>query len=557
MYISRTSAFQTIYDGNDVNLDTIVSKIAGRTLAPTLALADAASPYQPADGSLIRVDTTALTADFVINLPDLVGEVEFRFGVADIGGNAQTRRIVVNAGAGSQIRGAQTLVLDQDYGVLEFFYNWETQEWVPYEYSYLSLNKLDITGAAGSLRGITYKSDGISRWDVVVGADAEAGANSGSDFIIRAYDDAGALLAQALRIDRATAETTVVTLSVADAAAVGAGLTVGGAGVFGADVVVAGTVTASGIVFPWPAYTVGDTYVTGQYLHVHTLPTLFRVKTGFTATALALDLGNLTPMGDSCKSIGSASILTVVGADAVSGRYYGSGDAVAAPNAGMWVYDVSIGSAEPGAESIVITATSVPADPTQPQAFRTRQGYYVDGVWSGWKTPGIRMAMAMADTGQVISPHTWSAIDFNRPQVQATDNEWISLGPAWKFQPQLPGYYFVSYFVPINQNKSAGVLFKHQAGDVEPTPETAPETWQASDVADKTKFRITPAYRTDVGVGSNILRDYVWFWLNGSSDFIRFYARQEGGSPTPILGETQHQDFPEIQVAGPFDRMVY
>jgi hypothetical protein len=56
----------------------------------------------------------------------------------------------------------------------------------------------------GSTAGYYLQTGTLSRWTLYKSATAEAGANAGSDFILQAYDDAGASLGTALTVTRAT-----------------------------------------------------------------------------------------------------------------------------------------------------------------------------------------------------------------------------------------------------------------------------------------------------------------------------------------------------------------
>lgn len=63
---------------------------------------------------------------------------------------------------------------------------------------------LAIDGAAGTFRSLTFSTAGVNRWIVDANSTAEGGASAGSDFVIASYTDAGAALAEALKITRAT-----------------------------------------------------------------------------------------------------------------------------------------------------------------------------------------------------------------------------------------------------------------------------------------------------------------------------------------------------------------
>ena len=64
---------------------------------------------------------------------------------------------------------------------------------------------LYIDGPAGTTRDIIGSTLGLLRWGIELGTSAaEAGSNAGSDFAIDRYNDAGTLIDQPLKINRAT-----------------------------------------------------------------------------------------------------------------------------------------------------------------------------------------------------------------------------------------------------------------------------------------------------------------------------------------------------------------
>ena len=65
-------------------------------------------------------------------------------------------------------------------------------------------SQMQINSAAGTTRGIIFNTASSFRWQVYVNNTAETGANAGSDFLIRRYDDAAASLTDAVRIVRST-----------------------------------------------------------------------------------------------------------------------------------------------------------------------------------------------------------------------------------------------------------------------------------------------------------------------------------------------------------------
>jgi hypothetical protein len=65
-------------------------------------------------------------------------------------------------------------------------------------------NPTIITGPAGTTRDLEYQTAGVVRWRWRVNSDAETGApnGTGSNLELNRYDDAGALLAQVLLVNR-------------------------------------------------------------------------------------------------------------------------------------------------------------------------------------------------------------------------------------------------------------------------------------------------------------------------------------------------------------------
>ena len=80
-----------------------------------------------------------------------------------------------------------------------------------------------ISGAAGSLREIQYQTGGSLRWRVGTQTAAESGANAGTGYSIRGYDDSGVLIGTAMQITRATLNTNLFSLTLDTALAVAQG----------------------------------------------------------------------------------------------------------------------------------------------------------------------------------------------------------------------------------------------------------------------------------------------------------------------------------------------
>ena len=65
----------------------------------------------------------------------------------------------------------------------------------------------DINGAVGSVRRHKIQTAGSDRWQYGADGTAESGSSAGTDFVVNAYDDAGAFLATLLRLTRKQAVT--------------------------------------------------------------------------------------------------------------------------------------------------------------------------------------------------------------------------------------------------------------------------------------------------------------------------------------------------------------
>lgn len=69
-------------------------------------------------------------------------------------------------------------------------------------------NNALATGATGTNRGFYAQTGGVHRWSTVADSNPESGSNTGSNFSINRFDDAGTLLGSALSINRATGAST-------------------------------------------------------------------------------------------------------------------------------------------------------------------------------------------------------------------------------------------------------------------------------------------------------------------------------------------------------------
>jgi hypothetical protein len=73
--------------------------------------------------------------------------------------------------------------------------------------------RLAIRGDAGQNRLISYRTGAVQRFGLYVNNTAESGSNAGSDFAIRAYNDAGTLLNTPVFIKRSTGNVGINTLT--------------------------------------------------------------------------------------------------------------------------------------------------------------------------------------------------------------------------------------------------------------------------------------------------------------------------------------------------------
>ena len=80
-------------------------------------------------------------------------------------------------------------------------------------YKSAATTRMVMDGDAGQSKIITYRSGGLQRFGLYVNNTAESGSNVGSDFQIRAYNDAGTLLSTPLFIKRSTGDIGIGTTS--------------------------------------------------------------------------------------------------------------------------------------------------------------------------------------------------------------------------------------------------------------------------------------------------------------------------------------------------------
>lgn len=121
-----------------------------------------------------------------------------------------------------------------------------------------SLTSWRISRDAGQSAGIGFETTGASlRWALYVDGTAEAGVNAGSNFLVRAYDDAGTYINDYITIARSTGNTGIGTSTVTNKLNIGGGhislntigktikFTSGANGVVGSTTLAGGTKTVS------------------------------------------------------------------------------------------------------------------------------------------------------------------------------------------------------------------------------------------------------------------------------------------------------------------------
>jgi hypothetical protein len=80
-------------------------------------------------------------------------------------------------------------------------------------YKAAAATRLAIRGDAGQNRLISYRTGALQRFGLYVNNTAESGSNAGSNFAIRAYDDAGTLLSTPFFINRSTGNVGINTIT--------------------------------------------------------------------------------------------------------------------------------------------------------------------------------------------------------------------------------------------------------------------------------------------------------------------------------------------------------
>jgi hypothetical protein len=80
-------------------------------------------------------------------------------------------------------------------------------------YKAAATTRMVMDGDAGQSKIITYRTGGLQRFGLYVNNTAESGANAGSDFAVRSYNDAGTLLSTPLFIKRSTGNVGIGTVA--------------------------------------------------------------------------------------------------------------------------------------------------------------------------------------------------------------------------------------------------------------------------------------------------------------------------------------------------------
>jgi hypothetical protein len=118
-------------------------------------------------------------------------------------------------------------------------------------YKAAATTRMVMDGNASQSKIITYRTNGVQRFGLYLNNTPESGSNVGSDFQIRAYSDAGALLSTPLFIKRSTGELTLGSL-----VGTGSRMVVASAlGVLSTQAIPTGTITGTGTTNYLPKFT--------------------------------------------------------------------------------------------------------------------------------------------------------------------------------------------------------------------------------------------------------------------------------------------------------------
>ncbi len=296
-----------------------------------------------------------------------------------------------------------------------------------------------INGAAAQVRRLTFQTASVQRWEITCNESAESGSSAGSNFRIRASDDAGTTIDDPLSISRvaggamtvvrplAVTSTTASTTTTTGALVVAGGVGVAGAMNVGGALAVTGAITATAGV----SCGTGNLAVDGAGGRVH----VGRIATSITSTADAY-VGWLDSAFTGSPTSGSLGLWArnTAGADM---RFYVAGAlAVTVATGGMTVASTTAssstttgalvvaggvgvaGAMNVGSSSvatgIAATASTVGATMTVSDAGTTNQpfGLYVDHTSSGTPAAGFGVSLgwrAKSDTtnsrivGQVLA----------------------------------------------------------------------------------------------------------------------------------------------------------
>lgn len=220
-------------DANNINAGTLDLARGGTDVDATalaaglVFAAPAAAPGAAAFRALAETDVPSLTSgkisDFAEAVQDIVGAFAAGGTNIDVVYNDASNTLTFNL-TGTLAKAnqhAQTAYLD----VANVFTSSPTApNWI-------------VNGAAGSDRRFLFRTSGVDRWFAGADTAAESGSNAGSNFYIRALSDAGALIGNAVVINRATM-----------AATFAAGVTITGTLTLGTPTIRSGSGTPEGVV---------------------------------------------------------------------------------------------------------------------------------------------------------------------------------------------------------------------------------------------------------------------------------------------------------------------
>ena len=219
--IDIKSAGATLNDGvlqleNGVAMDTTLRNVADQnnTTSPLLLSTTAVQVTSPlrittsdASGFYLDAEDSATNNRFSIKRDPSAQEVTLDFasnpsGSTTLVGAIRTYRDGVN------LSNAMSFIEDGSVGI-----GTSAPVGILHLYKSAAATRLAIDGDAGQNRLISYRTGALQRFGLYVNNTAESGSNAGSNFAIRAYSDAGALLTTPFFINRATGNVGVNTLT--------------------------------------------------------------------------------------------------------------------------------------------------------------------------------------------------------------------------------------------------------------------------------------------------------------------------------------------------------